>query len=119
MEAGCGLGPVLAAVAMGSAFMVSYARAKSEGLGFTKGTGMAEVGLMPREVRLVILSAGLVLAGIAGTAVDQGSGGAVTAVPTGIRILEIALGAIALGATITVIQRVLHVRGQAATSGGK
>ena len=33
--------------------MVSYARAKSEGLGFTEGTGMAAVGLMPREIRLV------------------------------------------------------------------
>src|SRR5262245_58537110 len=32
---------VLGAAAMGSAFMVSYARAKSEGLGFTEGTGMA------------------------------------------------------------------------------
>ena len=49
--------PILAAAAMGAAFMVSYARAKSEGLGFTPGTGMAAVGLMPREVRLVILVA--------------------------------------------------------------
>ena len=46
---------------MGAAFMVSYTRAKSEGLGFTPGTGMAAVGLMPREVRLVILSIGLIL----------------------------------------------------------
>ena len=54
---------ILAAAAMGAAFMVSYARAKSEGLGFTAGTGMAAVGVMPREIRLVILSVGLVLAG--------------------------------------------------------
>ena len=47
--------PILAAAAMGAAFMVSYVRAKSEGLGFTPGTGMAAVGIMPREVRLVIL----------------------------------------------------------------
>ena len=46
---------ILGAAAMGAAFMVSYARAKSEGLGFTEGTGMAAVGLMPREIRLVIL----------------------------------------------------------------
>ena len=55
--------PILAAAALGAAFMVSYARAKSEGLGFSAGTGMAAVGIMPREVRLVILSLGLILAG--------------------------------------------------------
>ena len=48
--------PFLAAAAMGAAVMVSYIRAKSEGLGFTQGTGMAAVGIMPREVRLVILA---------------------------------------------------------------
>ncbi len=88
--------PILAAAAMGAAFMVSYARAKSEGLGFTPGTGMAAVGLMPREIRLVILSIGLVL----------------TDAP-GIKALEIALGIIAVGGTLTVIQRILHVRAQA------
>jgi CDP-diacylglycerol---glycerol-3-phosphate 3-phosphatidyltransferase len=120
VEAGWTLAPLLAAAAMGSAFMVSYARAKSEGLGFTTGTGMAEVGLMPREVRLVVLSLGLILAGIAGTGIEtvgDGAGGA--SIPTGIAILEIALGIIALGATITVIQRILHVRRQAAASGPK
>ena len=45
---------------MGAAFMVSYTRAKSESLGFTPGTGMANVGLAPREVRLVILTLGLI-----------------------------------------------------------
>ena len=48
-------GPFLAAAAMAAAFLVSYARAKSEGLGFSAGTGMAAVGVMPREIRLVIL----------------------------------------------------------------
>ena len=52
---------------MASAFMVSYARAKSEGLGFTAGTGMAAVGVMPREIRLVILCGGLVLGALVGT----------------------------------------------------
>ena len=55
---------ILAAAAMGAAFMVSYTRAKSEGLGFTPGTGMAAVGVMPREVRLVILTIGLIAAGL-------------------------------------------------------
>ena len=48
---------------MGAAFMVSYTRAKSEGLGFTAGTGMAAVGIMPREVRLVIRRSASILAG--------------------------------------------------------
>ena len=111
-------GPVLAAAAMGSAFMVSYTRAKSEGLGFTEGTGMAAVGLMPREVRLVVLSLGLVLAGILGTSMASGIG-LPDPLPAGIVALELALAIIALGATITVIQRILHVRQQAAARGGK
>jgi phosphatidylglycerophosphate synthase len=111
-------GPVLGAAAMGAAFMVSYTRARSEGLGFTEGTGMAGVGLMPREVRLIVLSLALILAGIAGT---DGLGGLWAPVyyPTGIAILELALGIIAVGATITVIQRILHVRQQAVASDGK
>ena len=64
--AGFNEGAILAAAAMTSAFMVSYARAKSEGLGFTEGTGMAAVGLAPREIRLVILTIGLIWTGLAG-----------------------------------------------------
>jgi CDP-diacylglycerol--glycerol-3-phosphate 3-phosphatidyltransferase len=88
--------PILAAAAMGAAFMVSYVRAKSEGLGFTAGTGMAAVGIMPREVRLVILAIGLIL----------------TDGPN-IKAIEFALAIIAIGSTITTIQRILHVRAQA------
>ena len=59
---------------------------------------------------------GLILGGLVGTAADPrwrlaGVGGA--AVPLGIVILELALAIIAIGATITVIQRILHVRAQA------
>ena len=88
--------PILAAAAMGAAFMVSYTRAKSEGLGFTPGRGMAAVGLMPREVRLVIVSIGLILTD-----------------PPDIKAIEYALIIIAVGATITTLQRILHVRAQA------
>ena len=88
--------PILATAAMGSAFMVSYVRARSEGLGFTTGSGMAAVGLMPREVRLVILSIGLLLA-------DSPN----------IKALEATLAIITIGASLTVIQRILHVRAQA------
>jgi phosphatidylglycerophosphate synthase len=120
--AGSGSLAVLAAFAMGSAFMVSYTRAKSEGLGFTAGTGMAAIGIMPREVRLVILSLGLVLTGVAGTANPllvlksfTLPGGVVElALPwAGEMWLGAALAIIAIGATITTIQRILHVRNQA------
>lgn len=106
--------PIFAAAAMASAFLVSYARARSEGLGFSAGTGMAAVGVMPREIRLVILCGGLVLGGLLGTEIvsaGEGAGGA--AIPLGILVIDGALAIIALGATITVIQRVLHTRAQA------
>jgi CDP-diacylglycerol--glycerol-3-phosphate 3-phosphatidyltransferase len=98
---GFSLGVYLAAAAMGAAFLVSYTRAKSEGLGFSAGTGMAEVGLMPRELRLVVLTVGLVVAGILGVG-PEATGGS--------RVLALALGIIAALATVTVIQRVLHTR---------
>jgi phosphatidylglycerophosphate synthase len=60
------LGGVLAAAAMGASFMVSYTRAKSESLGFTPGTGMANIGVAPREVRLVLLTIGLLATGALG-----------------------------------------------------
>jgi phosphatidylglycerophosphate synthase len=88
--------PILAASAMAAAFMVSYVRSRAEGLGFSPGKGMAAVGLMPREVRLVILSIGLILADA-----------------PNIKALEPALAIIAIGGALTVIQRILHVRAQA------
>ena len=59
--AGFDVGGLLAAAAMAAAFMVSYTRAKAESLGFTPGTGMANVGLAPREVRIAILAIGLIV----------------------------------------------------------
>jgi phosphatidylglycerophosphate synthase len=108
-------GTVLAATALGSAVLVSYTRAKSEGLGFTPGSGMAAIGIMPREVRLVILSLGLVLAGLLGTMPDNSScptcaGG--MAFPVGVYALFLALGVITIGSILTVIQRILFVRHQ-------
>src|SRR5512147_2231843 len=66
-------GTVLAAAAMGSAVLVSYTRSKSEGLGFASGSGMAAIGIMPREIRLVVLSAGLILADLIGANPDNSS----------------------------------------------
>lgn len=89
------LGAALAAGAMAAAVMVSYSRAKSESLGFSSGTGMANIGLAPREVRSVILVVGLVLA-----AWD-------------VRWLLGVLGLIAILATLTTLQRILFVYRQA------
>jgi archaetidylinositol phosphate synthase len=107
--------PLYAAAALVGAFMVSYARARAEGLGFTPGSGMAAVGIMPREVRLVILTIGLVVGGLSGTTIVVPDGGLAggAAIPFGILVIEIALALIAVGATITTIQRVIHVRNQA------
>jgi len=100
------LGPQIAAAAMGSAFMVSYVRAKSESLGFTPGTGMASVGLAPREVRIVILTVGLVSAGIL-PGLPQSRGTAFFTLSW--LALVGSLGLIAVLATLTTIQRIFHV----------
>ncbi len=94
---------LLAAAAMASAFMVSYTRAKAESLGFSSGTGMANIGLAPREVRIVILTVGLVWGGLVG--VESGT----TSAP----VIEAALGIIAVLATITTIQRIVATINQA------
>jgi CDP-diacylglycerol--glycerol-3-phosphate 3-phosphatidyltransferase len=121
LGSGFDLGAVLATVAMSSAFMVSYIRAKSESLGFVPGSGMANVGLAPREVRLVILTAGLVLAGISGTA-NPLLVLTTTTLPGGVEVrlpwegeiwLLWSLLLIAVLATITTIQRIVATVGQA------
>ena len=120
-------GAVLAASAMGASFMVSYARAKSESLGFTPGTGMANVGVAPREVRLVILTVGLILTGVLGGITESSPLMYLITDPWyGARgVLAATLGLITILATITTIQRIVHVTRQsppdqasAATPGG-
>jgi CDP-diacylglycerol---glycerol-3-phosphate 3-phosphatidyltransferase len=91
------VGPVLLALAaLAGSFMVSYTRAKAEGIGFT-----ASVGLAPRTERLVIIVAGITLAGIG---LELGLIGAMAAVA----ILSVA----------TTIQRIWHVRRLAVASEG-
>jgi CDP-diacylglycerol--glycerol-3-phosphate 3-phosphatidyltransferase len=78
---------LLALVAMGASFMVSYTRARAEGIGVT-----ATVGLAPRMERLVLLVAGILLAGM------------------GLEIGLIgAIGVIAALSVATTIQRIWHV----------
>ncbi|HJP89608.1 MAG TPA: CDP-alcohol phosphatidyltransferase family protein [Candidatus Limnocylindrales bacterium] len=114
-------GAVLAAAAMGAAFMVSYTRAKSESLGFTPGTGMANIGLAPREVRIAILVVGLFLTSTAGAfanpCVPSATGTCDIFMPAGFVYGSTYLGGtlflISILATVTAIQRMLHVRAQA------
>lgn len=86
---------LLAALATSAAFMVSYSRAKAESLGWR-----GEAGIAPRPERVVILGLGLVAAGLGGG-------------PAGGPWLQLALGAIAVLGTITVIQRIVFVQQQA------
>jgi CDP-diacylglycerol--glycerol-3-phosphate 3-phosphatidyltransferase len=111
VTAGFNAGSILAITAMAASFMVSYVRAKSESLGFTPGTGMANIGLAPREVRLVLVTVGLLLTGWNGGIVAP-----VTVVGlvdmtwwAGRPVLAGTLGLITILATITSIQRILHV----------
>jgi CDP-diacylglycerol---glycerol-3-phosphate 3-phosphatidyltransferase len=90
------LGDELAAAAVvvcvvGS-LMVSYTRARAEALGVE-----CKVGLATRPVRVVIISVGLVFAEGAGVLDD-------------VRLLEPAIYVLAVLTSVTVVQRVLHVR---------
>ena len=80
--------PVLAVfVALAGSFLVSYARARAEGIGLS-----ASVGLAPRTERLVLVIAGIALAGLGYT--------------------QVLIGTIVLIAALTVatvIQRIWHV----------
>ena len=79
------LAATIAAIA--GSFLVSYTRAKAEGLGLR-----GDVGLGSRAERVVVITAGLVLA------------------PWG--VLQWAIYLLAVTAWLTVVQRILHVRRQ-------
>jgi CDP-diacylglycerol--glycerol-3-phosphate 3-phosphatidyltransferase len=112
---GFGLGVGLAGLAMAFASVVTYGRAKAEVIGLH-----GEVGIAPREIRLVILSIGLAAAGISAIGdtsfpdtnvivvgdwfalyLDRGDG-----------YLSLALGLIAMLSAVTVVQRIVHVKSQ-------
>ncbi len=97
-KAGFGAGEVLAAAAAVCSFQVSYTRAKAESLNLH-----GEVGIAPRAERLVILTIGVVLAGL-----DGGVG--VSA--RGQNWLALALTIIVVTTSITAVQRTWHVRQQ-------
>ena len=96
--AGFTAGAVLAAAAAVYSFQVSYTRAKAESLRLH-----GEVGIAPRAERLVVLTIGLVLAGLDG-GLAQGARGQIW--------LSLALGVIFATASVTAVQRTWHVRTQ-------
>jgi CDP-diacylglycerol---glycerol-3-phosphate 3-phosphatidyltransferase len=81
---GSELGVGLTVAAIAGSFLVSYARARAEALGLR-----GDVGIGSRAERVVVITAGLVLA------------------PWG--VLPWAIGVLAVTAWFTVLQRVLHV----------
>jgi CDP-diacylglycerol--glycerol-3-phosphate 3-phosphatidyltransferase len=92
---------VLAAAAMATAFLVSYSRARAEGLDLVGERAMATVGLAPREVRLVLLGGGLLVGAGLGVGSTDFAGGALA--------VEAALGLIAVLAGVTTAQRIRHI----------
>ncbi len=109
--------PALAALAMVAAFLVSYTRARAEGLGFG-----GDVGVAPRAERVVVMGLGLIATGLAGgVAVDAGAAGGSLGLPGGFELsmqagqpwLAGTLALLFILSTVTVLQRIWHVRAQA------
>jgi phosphatidylglycerophosphate synthase len=118
IAAGNALAATLSMLALSSAFMVSYARARAEGLGFSPGSGLANVGLAPREIRLVVLTVALILTGLLGGVAAWSASDPTAGLATGgTAAFLLGTGAIFVLATITVVQRVASVRAQAAKPG--
>ncbi len=124
LAGGFEFGAVLASAAMVASFMVSYTRAKAESLGFSPAGGLMNVGFAPREVRLAILTIGLIGTGLWEPLVQPepctmtGSGLRTCADvlyphPFGSSVLTVTLVLITILSTLTTIQRILHVRAQA------
>jgi CDP-diacylglycerol--glycerol-3-phosphate 3-phosphatidyltransferase len=103
----------LAISAMAAGYMVSYVRARSESLGFSPGSGMASVGLAPREVRTTILVIGLLAAGLLPQPHAINCITTPCPQPLGpIWALIGALGLIAVLSIITTVQRILFTYSQ-------
>ena len=82
-------------VAVLASLMVSYTRARAEALGVE-----CKVGIADRAVRVVILSAGLLLTSF------------------GLDVLELAVYVLAALSVVTVLQRIFHVRSQLVRGAG-
>jgi CDP-diacylglycerol---glycerol-3-phosphate 3-phosphatidyltransferase len=90
------MGVILAGLSLTFASTVTYTRARAESLGLH-----GEVGFAPREIRILVLAAGLVLAGLPGGVLGFGQAW-----------LALSLLIIATLSAITVLQRIFHVQRQ-------
>ncbi len=90
-EAGDDFAVAATVIAVLASVMVSYTRARAEALGVT-----GDVGIAPRAVRVVILSAGLLFA--KGASLGD------------FELLEPAVYVLAVLSIVTVFQRIFHVR---------
>lgn len=97
----------LAGLAVAFSSVVTYTRAKAEALKLR-----GDVGVAPRPERLVILSLGLILAGLPWSAADAGAGTTPGIWMLGSTWLAVALGLIAILSALTVLQRIVVVRRQ-------
>jgi len=81
---------LLIILAIAGSFMVSYTRARAEGLGIE-----CRIGIMQRQERITFLAAGAILGSIPGT---------------GNFFLVLSLWMIAILANITVVQRIIYIK---------
>ncbi len=98
IQCGYVIGALITFVALIGSIMVSYVRARAEGLGLE-----CKVGFMQRPERVVVTSVGALAAGITGMNIPQSEFDANI-------ILIVAMGVIAVFANITAFARVAHCR---------
>ena len=100
MEGGYFVGSIITFAALVGSLMVSYVRARAEGLGIE-----CKVGFMQRPERVVITCLGAIACGIYGCCVEQPSFDPML-------IMVVAMGIIAVFANITAFVRIGHCRKQ-------
>lgn len=98
IQCGYVIGALITFVALVGSIMVSYVRARAEGLGLE-----CKVGFMQRPERVVVTSLGALITGIVGTNLTNNDFDATT-------ILIVAMGVIAVFANITAFARIAHCR---------
>ena len=101
------LGVALAVLALALVPIVTYTRAKAEALHLH-----GEVGFAPRPERLVVLSAGLLIGGLTGGVTGSGLLSLPPPESGGNLAISVALSILVITSTVTVFQRIIHVRRQ-------
>ena len=100
METGYETGAIITFLALIGSIMVSYVRARAEGLDIE-----CKIGLMQRPERVVVTCLGAIVCGVYGCNSENPSFDPML-------IMIVAMGAIALFANITAFARIAHCRKQ-------